>query len=122
MYWCFRCYGLNPRPSGRCQHCGEEIAAPPDISFDERLIWTLGHPDGDRALLAAQTLGRRHVIEAVPRLRELATSSTDPFLAAEALRSLLRLENADTLRPLLRELARNGAFMIAEIAGQALQD
>jgi HEAT repeat protein len=120
VYWCFSCYGLNPQPSGRCQHCGREIAAPQDISWDEGLIWTLGHPDGDRAMLAARTLGDGRVPSAAQPLRRLVTSSKDPFLAAQALRSLLKIEGTDALRPLLDDLASHGPFMLTDIARSAL--
>jgi uncharacterized Rossmann fold enzyme len=33
------------------------VEGPPALSFDDQLVWALGHPDGDRAVLAAQTLG-----------------------------------------------------------------
>ncbi len=121
MYWCFHCYGLNPEPSGPCRHCGREVAAPDGISFDQRLIWTLGHPDSDRAVLAARTLGARGVRAAAPRLAEIAVDAEDPFLSVEALRSLLQLEDPEALRPLLTELARSGPFVAAEIAREALQ-
>ena len=121
VHWCFHCYGLNAEPVGRCRHCGREIAAPEDLSFEARLIWALGHPDGDRAMLAARTLGQRRVRSAIPHLRELAAHGADPFLAAQALRSLLAIEDTTVLRPLLDELASNGPFMVAEIAAAALR-
>lgn len=83
-HWCFHCYGINAAARGTCVHCGQAIEAPESLSFDERLIWALGHPDGDRAMLAAQTLGRRHAHAATPALRAVAERGADPFLAARA--------------------------------------
>lgn len=120
MFWCFHCYGQNAQRAGACVHCGQEIAMPAGISYEEQLIWTLGHPDGDRALLAAGTLGRRGAKVAAPRLRELASSSADPFLAVASLRGLLEIEGAEALRPLLVSLAEHGSFMVANIAREAL--
>lgn len=120
MYWCFQCYGHNAQAAGACVHCGGEIARPPGISYEEQLIWTLGHPDGDRAVLAARTLGVRRSKAAAPRLREVITSPADPFLAVESLRSLIAIEGAEALVPLLSWLAAHGSFMVAGVASQAL--
>jgi len=62
----------------------------------------------------------RRVERAVSRLHELVTSGRDPFVAAEALKRLLKIRDADTLRPLLQQLAHGGPFMIAAIANRAL--
>ncbi|MFT3862889.1 MAG: HEAT repeat domain-containing protein [Solirubrobacterales bacterium] len=120
MYWCFHCYGINPRPSGPCVRCGEEIAAPADLSYDRQLIWALGHPDGDRAIMAARTLGTRRPPEAAPRLRQVSEDESDPFLAAEALRSLVAIEGVEALRPLLTQIAERGGLLPAKVAAAAL--
>ncbi len=98
MYWCFHCYGVNPRPSGPCIHCGRPVEAPSDLSSEQRLIWTLGHPDGDRAVTAAQTLGRKRAAAALPALRQVVTEERDPYLAAEVLRSLIAIAGAEHSR------------------------
>ncbi len=72
-------------------------------------------------MLAARTLGQRRVGRAASRLHELVTASGDPFLAAEALKSLLEIEDQGTLRALLDQLAADGPFMLADIAAQALK-
>lgn len=119
-YWCFHCYGLNSVSSGPCVHCGKSIEPPGSISYDERLIWTLHHPDGDRAVLAARTLGEHHVLSAEPALRSVIAAGSDPFLAAEALRSLVKIKGPESIRGLLEELADSDSFMVAEIARRAL--
>lgn len=122
MYWCFHCYGLNAAESGPCVHCGRPIEAPASISYDERLIWTLGHPDGVRALIAARTLGEHRVRGAGPALRSVIATGADPFLAAEALRSLIKIDGAEAIRGLLEELSGSEPFMVAEVAKRALAE
>ncbi len=58
MHWCYYCYVVNPGSTGPCIGCGRPVEGPSDLSYDDRLIWTLRHPDGDRAVLAAQTGAR----------------------------------------------------------------
>jgi hypothetical protein len=121
MYWCFRCYARNARPSGPCERCGAEIAAPPSIAYEDRLIWALGHPDGDRALLAARLLGELRCRRATPALRLLVEHPVDPFLAARALGSLIEIEGAGPIRALLAELADGGSFLLARVAVDGLR-
>ncbi len=76
--------------------------------------------DGDRAVLAARTLGDLRLREASPALAELIRQDRDPYLAAQALRSLIEIEGIEPLRPLLIELAGCDSFMVARIASRAL--
>jgi hypothetical protein len=120
-YHCFQCYGANPVASGRCVHCGGEIAAPPGASYDERLAWTLHHPDPDRAITAARILGERRAGSAAGALRDVVREPPDPFLAAEALRSLVAIEGPSEIRPLLEQVAAAESFLPAQVAREALQ-
>jgi len=120
MYWCYHCYAVNPEPDGHCLRCGEQVDGPPDISYDDRLIWALGHPDGDRAVMAAQTLGVRRVRAALPALRRAVDEDRDPYLAVAALRSAIAIAGRDELSEWLAELTRRESFMVREAAHRAL--
>jgi hypothetical protein len=120
MYWCFSCYALNPRAEGQCVRCGRPVEGPPDLSYDDRLVWALGHPDGDRAVLAAQTLGVRGARSALPALRKVVDENRDPFLAVAALRSAIAIAGRDELRGWLQGLARSDSFMVRAVAQREL--
>jgi hypothetical protein len=120
MHWCYSCYAVNPRPGGPCVRCGEPVEGPSGLSFDDRLVWALGHPDGDRAVLAAQTLGTRGVESAVPALRRVVDEDRDPYLALAALRSAIAIAGREELRGWLEQLARRASFMVREEAQRAL--
>lgn len=120
MHWCFSCYALNPDPHGACVRCGGPIQGPPDYSYDDWLVWTLGHPDGGRAVLAAQILGVRRVRSALPALRQVVGEAEDPFLAAAALRSAITIAGSNELRGWLEELTQSHWFMVRELAQRAL--
>jgi HEAT repeat protein len=120
VYWCFHCYAVNPRPSGPCVRCGREVKVPEELSWDDRLIWALDHPDSDRAMLAAGTLGRRRTVEALPALRRVVDERSDPFLAVAALRSAIAIAGPAELREWLTELASCDSFMVRDVAGRAL--
>ena len=85
-----------------------------------RLIWALRHPDGDRALLAARTLGTPRAREAIPALREAVTAGPDIYLRTAALQSLIAIAGVDPLRSWLEELSRAAPVTVREAAGRAL--
>jgi hypothetical protein len=118
MYWC---YALNALRSGRCVACGCEIAAPAGAPDVQRLVWALGHPDSDRAMLAAKTLGARKALCALPALRGVVDARIDPFLAAQALRSAIEIAGVEKLGDWLRKLARSNSLMLRELATTALR-
>lgn len=120
MHWCYYCYALNTPPSGPCVRCGRALEGPPDLSYDERLIWALGHPDGDRAVLAAQSLGARRVWSALPALRRAVDEERDPYLAVAALRGAVAIAGREELRSWLEQVARCESFMVRGVAQQAL--
>ena len=115
-----RCYALSDHPSGPCHACGEPVEAPAGLSHVDGLIWALRHPDGDRAIVAARTLGRLGARESAAALREAAEAGADIYVRAEALRSLIAIEGARSLRPWLETLSRDAPFNVRDIADQAL--
>lgn len=120
MHWCYYCYAVNPHASGLCARCGRPVEGPPELSYDQRLIWALGHPDGDRAILAAQSLGARRVRSALPALRRTVDEDRDPYLAVAALRGAVAIAGPEELRGWLEQQARSDSFMVREAAQRAL--
>lgn len=70
-------------------------------------------------MIAAQILGRRREAAAEQPLRALVSSS-DPYLAAQALDSLVLIVGADAIAEWLEELAACGAPAVSRVAVQAL--
>jgi hypothetical protein len=118
-YYCWHCYAVNHEAAGACRACGQSIASPPGTSYAEQLIWALGHPLPGRQMIAAQILGQRRESAAERPLRQLVDCG-DPFLAAQALHSLVLIVGADQLRALLHHLAGSGAPAVSRVATIAL--
>jgi hypothetical protein len=85
MRYCPACYAPNEWTDDRCIGCGGSLAT--DDSYEDRLIWALGHPDTATAMLAADVLARRGTQGAISKLIDLVDSS-DPYRAAAAARAL----------------------------------
>ena len=122
MCWCFHCYAVNDHPAGPCDACGELIEAPAGLTWTGGLIWALRHPDGDRAVLAANALGRLRAREAVPALSGAVEGGSDVYLRAAALRRLIAIEGAESLRPWLDELSKAAPFNVRAIARRAPEE
>lgn len=114
-YYCWHCYGMSSRARGTCEHCGSEIAAPEDTSFDARLIWALGHPLPGRQMAAISALGKRRVAAARGQLAELVHDA-DPYLAAAALEALARIDGPERYRSLLATLSISGPPQVRHVA------
>lgn len=122
MYWCYHCYAVNDHPTGPCDVCGQPVEAPAELSWTGSLIWALGHPDGDRAVQAARTLGRLRARESIPPLRAAAESGKDLYLRAAALCSLIDIEGTGPLRPWLVHISHAAPFSLRDIALRALRE
>ena len=101
-------------------HCGQPSQAPRDLSFEDGLVWALEHPDGGRAVMAAQTLGARRIRSALPALRRVVEEHRDPYLAVTALRSAIQIAGSEELGDWLLYLAHSDSFMVRELAQHAL--
>jgi hypothetical protein len=88
MTWfCPFCLAELQETAGTCLQCGADLVGS-GRDFETALVGTLRHPLHDRRLLAARILGRRRAVAAVPALISVAEDSSDPYLAAEAVRAL----------------------------------
>lgn len=119
-YYCWTCYGRNSRSSGPCEHCGHEIRPPADATLTGRLVWGIRHPDPDVALMSTRRLAAIGDPSTIPALRASVADPPDPFVAAEALRSLLMLSSVHDEQELLRSLAEDGPTQLKRVAREAL--
>jgi HEAT repeat protein len=119
-YYCWHCYGESVLSRGPCERCGRPIEAPEATTYLERLLWALDHPLGEIRLFAVQALGARRDRSAAGRLRELATETRDPYVAAEAVRSLVLIEGEENVRDVLERVIETGTAPARRAAREAL--
>jgi len=120
MHWCHYCYAVNPRDAGPCIACDQPVEGPPCRSFDDQLVWALGHPDGvtkrcwpPRRWGGVASSGRFQRCGVVDEDR-------DPYLAVAARRSAIGIAGRDELRGWLEQLAQSESFMLRQEAQRAL--
>jgi hypothetical protein len=116
IYYCWCCYGRNERGTGPCARCAGEIAAPPNTTLTRRLLWATRHPDPDVAIMATRRLAAVRATDAIPSLRSLITDPPDPYVAAEALRTLIELSGTEAEHAFLVRLAESGPALLRSLA------
>ncbi len=119
--YCWHCYCRNDQPAGVCRQCGMEISAPADATLIDRLLWGSRHPDPDVAMIAVHRLAGVGDSTVAPALRRLVENPPDPYVGAEALRSLLAVSDVKTEVGLLEHLAEHGSLLTRLVAVDALQ-
>jgi HEAT repeat protein len=96
IWFCPSCFAELPETAGTCLQCGADLVGS-GRDFEAALVGALRHPLHDRRLMAARILGRRRAVAAVPALISAAGDSSDPYLAAEAVRALVAIGTLDGL-------------------------
>jgi hypothetical protein len=71
-------------------------------------------------MTAARILGARREARAAGQLRALARESDDPYLAAQAVRSLVAIQGVEPVREFLLDIAESGRLLPATAAAEAL--
>lgn len=119
-HYCWHCYGANSQPTGPCSECGRSIEQPQDATWTDQLIWALGHPIPQTRMIAAQVLGQLQEPAAERPFRTLVRDR-DPYLAAQALHSLVSIVGVAALKDeVLEPLAQTGPPPVRRIALRAL--
>lgn len=108
--FCPDCFAVEPWDAETCAACGALLER--DDRYDDRLIWALGHPDTERAMLAADLLARRATAAAIGPLIEL-TAVREPYRAAAAARALAAFDD-DRARAFVRRLHAHPSFLVRQ--------
>jgi HEAT repeat protein len=118
-WFCLSCFAEVEDAQRQCPNCGVDLTALDSESLDERLVRALGHRLAGRRIVVAQVLGNRRAASAVPALAEVAIRDDDPFVAAEAVRALVRI-GTDNALAAARTVATWGSVVPRRAARAAL--
>jgi len=121
-YFCPRCWIDLREDLARCPRCGLDIA-----SFwnskdrTEKLVLALGHREPATRLRAAYLLGRSRDVKGVAPLMELGRTTSEVYLAREAVRALGEIGGREALAFLRRVGRHHEARMVRGEARRALE-
>ncbi len=111
-FYCPNCWKEIPEETIRCPACGTDIPHFwSSLSYEDKLIHALGHPEPTTVIRAAWILGERKTTRAVPSLIHLIGRTKDPYIIREAARTLAKIGTPPS-RKALEQLARHPVSMI----------
>lgn len=94
-YYCSNCWNEIEKETEVCPHCGKAQYLLQQEPFENKLIRSLKHPEPKTVIRAINILGELNSEEALPFLYEVLKTQNDPFIIAEAVKSILKIDNAD---------------------------
>ena len=119
-YFCPGCWARVPGTAATCPVCGADLAHLDRDAFDAKLIRALDHPESQTARRAAQILGDRGTLWAIPVLIARCETGADPYLRAEIALALRRIGGPDGAAALAR-LAEDPSVIVRRVAAEALK-
>ncbi len=90
------------------------------MSYEEKLVHALNHPEPTTVMRAAWLLGEKRVKASVPSLLRLTEETKDLYILLEVTRALGKIDTPES-RQALKRLAHHPARMIAREALRSLQ-
>jgi hypothetical protein len=107
-WFCPDCFAEVDPDVDLCPACGASTHVD-GRTYEQKLIRALDHRLPDRRRLAARVLGMIRSRAAVSKLVHAATDPSDPYVAAEAARSLALIQPD---HPLVRQLREDGSVLM----------
>lgn len=110
-HFCPACWNTVEAGAASCPRCGSNIVALDQRPFIVKLIAALRHPEPATRQRAAHLLGELGYTTAVPPLGELLCATSEPFLAAEIVTALGKIEDAEAETLVVRALQHRASVV-----------
>ncbi|NOX89280.1 MAG: hypothetical protein GXO77_09645 [Calditrichaeota bacterium] len=98
-----------------CPFCGYDLEAYQKLQYNKKLILALGHHDGFTQRRAAELLGKRRAKIAVDVLKKVFKESDDPYLKAEIVLALYRIDSDEARRFFSDALIKNQSIIVKKL-------
>ena len=96
-YFCIFCWFESSEPFDCCPRCYRQHSELDQVSYTERLILSLQHPEAETRHRVAHILGMRRDIQAIPALAKIADETNDIFLLREIAWALGEMRVSDAM-------------------------
>ncbi len=115
-FFCPECWGEVTENQSHCPSCGNAYKDFSKVSYEDKLIAALSHPDQDRQVVAAQVLGYKQSIKALPHFEKiLQTENKNYVLIKTILESLSIIDHPLSLQ-LIHNVSENSTGIIRNTA------
>jgi len=113
-YYCPNCWKELKGNEKICPFCGAELQNFSEIEFEEKLLSALYHPVSERRNIAAQVLGNRKCIKAIPEfLKIIKSGKQDFYFLKEVLLAVAKINH-----PLRDDILRIGSEHPSELVSK----
>lgn len=112
-FYCTNCWAENRLGDKVCWSCGAPLDD--EVSYKEKLIKALSHPEPQTPVRAAWLLGELEAREAVPQLIRAVQASADPYLQEAAVEALGKIGDLGAL-PVLMAIAQGQGYVKVRLA------
>jgi HEAT repeat protein len=103
-FFCPSCWKEIKEDDGRCPFCSADITEHEKKGFEEKLINALNHPERETVQRAVWILGRIKSAKAVQPLMQLFERTVNPYLKAEILDTLYKIETPEANSLIVRSI------------------
>ncbi len=95
IFYCSNCWNEINIDVEICPHCSASQSILQQESFEKKLIRSLKHPEPKTVIRAVKILGELKSKEALPYLFGILKVQNDPFIIAEAVKSILKIDSTE---------------------------
>ncbi len=122
IYFCPQCMREMAAQARVCPACGFEIKDWEHFDFDEKLINAIHHWDTFTRQRAVYLLGERRTRKAFRSLYEAFQMAQDPYLKAEILRSLFKINRQKTFKLFARKPLKKESIIVQTVFAEYQSD
>lgn len=119
VYFCPDCRQVIRGQYTKCPTCRRDLLTYSAV-YERKLIADLDHFVKGARLLALEMLGKLKSRKAIPRLKSIIGSESDPHVLKECVKAL-SLIDASECRAALRKTRRHSSMPTSKLAGQLLR-
>jgi DNA-directed RNA polymerase subunit RPC12/RpoP len=120
-YYCPHCWQIVTEEQKTCPHCGYVLDKFKNYVYEDKLLAALHHSVPERRIMAAQILGIRECIQALPEFgRIIASDETNYFFLRAILLATSKIVHPER-EAILLKATRHPSQLVSRLAKELLQ-
>lgn len=106
IYYCSNCWHEINLNLEICPFCGYSQSLLKQEPFEKKLIRALNHPEPKTVVRTIKILGELKSENSLPKLFEIIKTQNDPFIVAEAIKSILEIDDGNDSVKKIRDFTK----------------
>lgn len=119
-YFCPKCWTVIEKNTNVCPSCGFEMDDVHQMDYETKLLSALFHTIPERRIMAAQILGNRQCIRALPIFKDILTGEErDYFFLRAVLLATAKIQHPDRFT-ILKQAMQHPSKLISDLASELI--